>query len=1094
MISFRTAGRRLTPQRTTDTKNRGLNRGFWLLTALAAAALFAFMPASALGANPSANLDQCANDPAPSPSTDGCDSAASQWVNGNLGASKSVYLEGDSIPYRMVFDNLSTSGTHKVTIEWDTTKSSKHAIDYIDNYNASVLDANPCLGITMVPVCNNLSPSSLFAIPADPQVLGAGVTPKPGNLTMWGGTITAVSRPTAIGSTTCTDANSSGPYCYSTGTGFSGDKSAAITVEFTATAANPVLAWGGHIASRADWGLTNSAVSIPGSPYHTRLIDLDGAGGNQDRSLSEGAVIFPGFIHVIKNTTGGDATFGYTASPTPLANFNITTVNGTGEQDFNNIIDFKTYTVTENSPPAHWAFDSLNCTVQSPNGGTQTINGMTAAIALKEGEEVTCTYANHHVVNSPTITTLLSSSSITVGGTVHDSSTISGATADAGGTVKYRYYSSLASCTDAANTFASPGGAGAGEKTVTAGVVPDSDAVQFNSAGTFYWRAWYSGDGNNNAASSVCSEEQLVVGKASPALSTNAGPNVTLGVNGTDLPDSATLTGATSDASGTITFHLYFGADCSAANEVAGSPVSFSPVAGDGTYVSPSIHVTKAGTYRWIANYGGDANNSATANTCNGTNENVVVSPRDTSLTTDAGGPFRLGENGTVDLHDTATLSGSASGAGGKITFTLYGPDPTPNSASSDDCTEGNVVGKVSNDNVDGDGNYQSPTITVNSPGVYHWVASYSGDDNNNGSDSLCGAEGENPLVIAPHISVVKSPDEQVIRSGDSVTWTIEVINDGSSTLTDVEVTDELAPGCARTSDDIPGLASMPPAPAEGSHVSYQCTRDNNTASFTNLAVATGTPEVGEKVSAEDSAHVTVIHPAITVSKTPHTQTVAFAGTVTFTIGVKNTGDSVLTDVHVTDAQAPGCARTKADIPQLASMAPGDELSYSCTVANVMANFTNVATATGTPPVGPDVSSTDSAAVTVGPPPPPATHPAISIVKNPKSQTVTTGGTATFTITVTNTGDVALTNVAVTDPLSPNCNRTIGTLNPGQSVSYTCTRPNVQASFNNVAVATGTAGDKTVSAQDTAPVTAKAPFKPKPVPKVVSHKKPKATG
>jgi len=46
-----------------------------------------------------------------------------------------------------------------------------------------------------------------------------------------------------------------------------------------------------------------------------------------------------------------------------------------------------------------------------------------------------------------------------------------------------------------------------------------------------------------------------------------------------------------------------------------------------------------------------------------------------------------------------------------------------------------------------------------------------------------------------------------------------------------------------------------------------------------------------------------------------------------------------------------------------------------------------------------------------------------------------------------------------------------------------------------VAVASGTAGDKTVTAQDTAPVTAKAPFVPKKVkPKVVSHKKPKATG
>src|SRR5262249_18606380 len=51
-------------------------------------------------ANPSANLDQCANDPAPSPSTDGCSASASDWVNGNVGASKSNYFEGDSIPYR----------------------------------------------------------------------------------------------------------------------------------------------------------------------------------------------------------------------------------------------------------------------------------------------------------------------------------------------------------------------------------------------------------------------------------------------------------------------------------------------------------------------------------------------------------------------------------------------------------------------------------------------------------------------------------------------------------------------------------------------------------------------------------------------------------------------------------------------------------------------------------------------------------------------------------------------------------------------------------------------------------------------------------
>ena len=54
----------------------------------------------------------------------------------------------------------------------------------------------------------------------------------------------------------------------------------------------------------------------------------------------------------------------------------------------------------------------------------------------------------------------------------------------------------------------------------------------------------------------------------------------------------------------------------------------------------------------------------------------------------------------------------------------------------------------------------------------------------------------------------------------------------------------------------------------------------------------------------------------------------------------------------------------------------------------------------------------------------PVPQPAIAIVKNPKSQTVTVPGTARFTITVTNVGNTVLTNVTVTDPLSPNCNRT----------------------------------------------------------------------
>jgi len=137
----------------------------------------------------------------------------------------------------------------------------------------------------------------------------------------------------------------------------------------------------------------------------------------------------------------------------------------------------------------------------------------------------------------------------------------------------------------------------------------------------------------------------------------------------------------------------------------------------------------------------------------------------------------------------------------------------------------------------------------------------------------------------------------------------------------------------------------------------------------------------------------------------------------------------------------------------------------------------------------------------------PQPNPAIAIVKNPKTQTVANGGTATFTITVTNVGNTVLTDVHVDDPLSPNCNRTkadipaLASMAPGASLSYTCTRPNVTTGFDNVATVTGTPpSGPNVTASDTAPVKvaplqpAKKVVKKKKKPKVVSHKKPKATG
>jgi uncharacterized repeat protein (TIGR01451 family) len=97
----------------------------------------------------------------------------------------------------------------------------------------------------------------------------------------------------------------------------------------------------------------------------------------------------------------------------------------------------------------------------------------------------------------------------------------------------------------------------------------------------------------------------------------------------------------------------------------------------------------------------------------------------------------------------------------------------------------------------------------------------------------------------------------------------------------------------------------------------------------------------------------------------------------------------------------------------------------------------------------------------------------IAVVVNPRVQTLETRvvaridpktharepalvlGTAKFRITVTNENRVALTGIRVTDPLSPGCSRTIGTLLPRASVGYVCSAARVGRNYKNVVSASG---------------------------------------
>ena len=74
--------------------------------------------------NPAVDIDQCANGDL---GNEPCLGAL--WQNGNVNGNQAQYFEGDSIPYRDKFTGLTVDETYSKTIEWDTTKNGKHALD-----------------------------------------------------------------------------------------------------------------------------------------------------------------------------------------------------------------------------------------------------------------------------------------------------------------------------------------------------------------------------------------------------------------------------------------------------------------------------------------------------------------------------------------------------------------------------------------------------------------------------------------------------------------------------------------------------------------------------------------------------------------------------------------------------------------------------------------------------------------------------------------------------------------------------------------------------------------------------------------------------
>ena len=303
---------------------------------------------------------------------------------------------------------------------------------------------------------------------------------------------------------------------------------------------------------------------------------------------------------------------------------------------------------------------------------TRTSPSLTATLVdYAQGALVTCP--------TPSISTTVSPSTITLGGSATDTATVGLTAGTVNGTVDFKVYGPFAAntpiCTGTpiASFLGVAIGPGPSPQTATSGSFMPS------APGYYFWTATYNpaGPRNGNTISTPCgdtNETLLVI--ATTISTTVSSSTITFGGSVTDTA-TVTLNPSSAIVSGTVDFFVY--GPVSTNNPTCTTlvqsfiGVSIGPTAGSATATSGSFMPSAPGYYFWTATYNpaGVANGSTKSTTCGDTGETLLVSsiPKITAFsftnTPDNNDPTRA--SGTVTysftIHNYGTSTVTLSGA-----------------------------------------------------------------------------------------------------------------------------------------------------------------------------------------------------------------------------------------------------------------------------------------------------------------------------------------------------------------------------------------------------------------------------------------------
>jgi large repetitive protein len=305
--------------------------------------------------------------------------------------------------------------------------------------------------------------------------------------------------------------------------------------------------------------------------------------------------------------------------------------------------------------------------------------------------------------------------------------------------------------------------------------------------------------------------------------------------------------------------------------------------------------------------------------------------------------------------------------------------------------------------------------------------------------------------VLTPGLSISNTPSTTAAAPGDTVGYTLTITDSGQTSYSGISVTDDLsglADDAAYNNDAVATTGTVSYAAPVLTWAGSLSPGDIVTVTF---SVTVNNPDTGDKVVAVTAASdapgsscpagttsapcgslVAVLTPELSILSTAGSATAVPGGTVDYTVTITDSGQTTYTGISVSDDlsgvlddaayNGDGAASTgtvsfaSPDLSWTGTLNPGDvaTVTFSATVNNPDTGDKTLSTLISSTATNSNCASgsTDPNCVTSVP------VAVLTMTNTASTATTTPGSTITYTITVANSGQVPLSGINFTIPLT----------------------------------------------------------------------------